>query len=436
MANKNITDLPGGTFAAGHKFEMFNTAANQNQSVTIPAQTVQTQMTGLTAGISTQGNTLGTTGLVSNQLLLVGGTNITLSQSVNGNSATLTFIGAGQSLQTQMTGLTAGISTFGNTAGTTGLVSNQLILVGGTNITLSQSINGNSATLSIIAATQSVQTQMTGLTAGMSTQGNTAGTTGLVSNQLVIVGGTNISLSQSVNGNSATLTINGATAAGAAPTISFWENMDLDGTAGAVLGSQVITYDTVAFFPLRREGVFPGNMTPATVAMLFTLSGSTATMSQAFSSSLFIGIYTFNASTLSLLNSVVTTWGSGADNANLSTIRAGGRWLTIHSSLWSAAPAFSQGNYWIGTLIRSSSRSDQTAGFYGQGPWQFNSPLSGTIGISQVNATTVGYLPFFGRMSVSSASLPASIGSADLNKQVVLGSNIPLLRFNNLIASY
>jgi len=48
----------------------------------------------------------------------------------------------------------------------------------------------------------------------------------------------------------------------------------------------------------------------------------------------------------------------------------------------------------------------------------------------------VGYLPFFGRHSVSSVSLPAVFSSNDLNKQVILGSNIPLLRLNNLIASY
>lgn len=49
---------------------------------------------GMLIGISTDGNTSGTTGLVSNQMVLVGGNNITLSQSVNGQSATLTISGA------------------------------------------------------------------------------------------------------------------------------------------------------------------------------------------------------------------------------------------------------------------------------------------------------------------------------------------------------
>jgi hypothetical protein len=48
-------------------------------------------------------------------------------------------------------GMNLGISTLGNTSGTSGLVSNQMVFVGGNNITLSQSINGQSATLTISA---------------------------------------------------------------------------------------------------------------------------------------------------------------------------------------------------------------------------------------------------------------------------------------------
>lgn len=47
----------------------------------------------LSAGMSTQGNTAGTTGLAHDQLLIVGGANITLSQSFNANSGTMTIIG-------------------------------------------------------------------------------------------------------------------------------------------------------------------------------------------------------------------------------------------------------------------------------------------------------------------------------------------------------
>lgn len=50
---------------------------------------------GMNLGISTLGNTSGTSGLVSNQMVFVGGNNITLSQSIDGQSATLTISGGG-----------------------------------------------------------------------------------------------------------------------------------------------------------------------------------------------------------------------------------------------------------------------------------------------------------------------------------------------------
>lgn len=98
---------------------------------------------GLTAGISTQGNTAGTTGFVSGSYQLVGSNNITLSQSVNAQSATVTIVGP--------TLLSAGMSTGGNTSGDTGFVSNRLILAGGNNITLSGSTNAGSMTITVSA---------------------------------------------------------------------------------------------------------------------------------------------------------------------------------------------------------------------------------------------------------------------------------------------
>lgn len=68
---------------------------------------------GMSLGISTQGNTAGTTGLISNQMLLVGSGPMTLSQSVNGQSATLSVIGPAIS-SLSATGLVS-ISTNGST---------------------------------------------------------------------------------------------------------------------------------------------------------------------------------------------------------------------------------------------------------------------------------------------------------------------------------
>src|SRR3989304_8517031 len=204
------------------------------------------------AGLSTLGNTLGTTGTVSRQLIFAGGNNVTLSESINGQSATITIaaaaVGAGS--------FSAGISTGGNTSGTSGTVENQLVFAGGNNITLSQSINGQSATITVSAFNQSEQTQkisrdvniigntsgttaditsgtlylaggdninllqdgnsitismaentFTNFSAGVSNLGNTSGTTGTVNCRLVLVGTGEISLRQSVDGCSATVSI-------------------------------------------------------------------------------------------------------------------------------------------------------------------------------------------------------------------------------------
>lgn len=97
-----------------------------------------------TVGISNVGNTAGTTSVQgANQIVFAGGNNITLSQSVDSSnkSATITISANNES--------PIGISNLGNTAGTSGAVSGQLVFVGTNNINLSQSVNGVSGTLSI-----------------------------------------------------------------------------------------------------------------------------------------------------------------------------------------------------------------------------------------------------------------------------------------------
>jgi hypothetical protein len=105
--------------------------------------------TGPNIGVSTGGNTLGSTGTVSTgNVVFVGGNNITLSQSTGGagSNATITIIGNGG-------GIGAGVSTGGNTAGSTGTVTTgNVVFVGSSGITLSQSTGaaGSNATITII----------------------------------------------------------------------------------------------------------------------------------------------------------------------------------------------------------------------------------------------------------------------------------------------
>jgi hypothetical protein len=85
----------------------------------------------------------------------------------------------------------AGMSTGGNTTGNTGLVSQQLVLVGGNNITLSGSVAGGSGTISINAVNQTL-----GLYAESQTYGQSSSST-YDARSLSIVGAGNVSVGMS-----------------------------------------------------------------------------------------------------------------------------------------------------------------------------------------------------------------------------------------------
>ena len=96
---------------------------------------------GAAVGVGTVGNTAGTSGTFSSgTVFFAGGNNITASQSTGPSGATLSIVGASHMVN--------GISTGGNTAGTTGFVSvGSYLFVGGNNVTLSQSTGANGATV-------------------------------------------------------------------------------------------------------------------------------------------------------------------------------------------------------------------------------------------------------------------------------------------------
>jgi hypothetical protein len=126
-----------------------NSNTGQRVDISVAAPVAQTG-TQFSAGLSNIGNTAGDTGTVAGRVVLAGGNNITLSGSTNGVSETITISGAAGG----GAGFTAGMSNLGNTAGTSGVVTGQVVLVGTHDVTLSQSVNGGSATISIIPGPQ------------------------------------------------------------------------------------------------------------------------------------------------------------------------------------------------------------------------------------------------------------------------------------------
>lgn len=84
-AGTTSSNVSAVTFSNAHGISFGYDGTNVSASYTVPAQ--------FTGGFSTQGNTLGNTGLVTGQMLLVGTNNITLSGSTNGGSITISISG-------------------------------------------------------------------------------------------------------------------------------------------------------------------------------------------------------------------------------------------------------------------------------------------------------------------------------------------------------
>jgi hypothetical protein len=179
------------------------TVGTNAQTITIAAaaQSVQTQSL-FSGGVSNLGNTAGSTGVSGTRMVLVGSQNVTLSQSTDANGNTVSFSAAGGGAGA----FSAGVSTAGNTAGSTGVTGTRLVLVGSNMVSLSQSTDANGGTVSL-NATQTVQTQDV-LSAGVSTGGNTAGNTTVnTGSRLVLVGSGMVSLSQATAAGASTISI-------------------------------------------------------------------------------------------------------------------------------------------------------------------------------------------------------------------------------------
>jgi hypothetical protein len=131
-----------------------------NSSYIISGSGGETRLTAYATGNTTQSST-GTQALSS---ILFRGEGVASVGVTNGSVVISVPAGGGG-------GFTGGMSTQGNTAGTTGLVSNRLVFVGTGPVSLSQSVNGASATLSIDGPAVSSLSATGGLS--ISTNGST-----------------------------------------------------------------------------------------------------------------------------------------------------------------------------------------------------------------------------------------------------------------------
>ena len=252
----------------------------------------------------------------------------------------------------------AGISG-GNTAGETGSRYGSVLFAGGNNITISGATAAGGQTITISAGAGGAGSN----TLGMSNVGNTSGTSGVISGsalQMLVVGGSNVTVNQSINGSSATLSINAAAPGGGA-TATMWfpynEAINVVGAQGQATLHIMPTPNAA-----RRE--FDRIVFPVTFTNASNTTGS-------LTLSIWFGLFTKNASTLSMLHSTSGTYGLSYAGNNSSADQRGIRLLTLG---WTTT--ITEGIYYAGIVSRST-----TAGA--------NASLSQVL-ISQINSNFSG----------------------------------------------
>ena len=187
--------------------------------------------------------------------------------------------------------------------------------------------------------------------------------------------------------------------------------------------------------------LFPMNITVTRADLNFSGSATTSStnLSQAFTSSFMLGFYTRSNSTrIDLLNSVLLSTAAGASTANYSRA-LGARYLSMHSSLFSSLPVFTEGGrYWFAQLIRTAGAIYTSNSYLMQfGMYQgATSQRSGQLGAAASSGTSYNaWYPFMGVHSLTThTALPASLAHSDLNKASSLANWIPHLMLNGGLA--
>jgi len=264
---------------------------------------------GTIVGLGISGNTTGTPATItSGTITLAGGANVTLSQA--GNAITISAGTAG-----------GGGSIGAISAGTTQATSGTVVFSDSNNVSFG--MDGQTITASAAGGggvglnTAGTNVTWTVNSSGISLNAGAYLTTAMASNastQFVQANanfyGTNASGTIASNNISVSVDEPG----GAEKTISYWDNIGLN-SATAAIGGKAHQNSTLMIFPLdAADRYFPGRITANTLYFDLSQSGSTATLSAAHTTHVSFGIYTRNASTLSLLDSVYTSYGAAVTN--------------------------------------------------------------------------------------------------------------------------
>jgi hypothetical protein len=398
-----------------------DTAANA-VSITISgpntvAQTNQSAIKGF--GASNTGNTAGNTGISTGiDWVVAGSNNVTISEStVGGGPNTIWVSGANAGAAAY----SIGVSTGGNTAGSTGVTGTRIVFVGTDNISLSQSTDATGATISIrnmfsTATTVSSVSSANAVGANNSrfaleahihegvrrlgiSDGNTAGTTGLFPGSNIKLAGTRgIVLSQSTDAQSN----NSITFDGQMGTLSHtlvWPFQVNTSTATQGNGTVWVNpWHMPAFFSASRFWQ----------AYSLTLSTS-SNSSHGGTVSVHLGVYTLNGSTLSLATSGRGTHVfTNTSNNSTSVLQGPFKFSGTFANL-----SMTPGDYWLAWMSQTSTVNANW--FSGSAiMWSGAAAVSGDFGVA-TNVSNVQLLVGSGRFTASSTAMPVSMALTDIS---------------------
>ena len=375
----------------------------------------------------------------SNQALSGSNASFTFQTATFGNLNGMSFYTSNGSMVgsytvPSQTNQTLSLAMIGNTAGNVSSMT-----VDARSLTV-QGLGVASVGLSTSAGGSSILVSVAGAGADGYNSAQFAGTTANTTMPILWAGNSNGSGNITLGLTGSTVT-GSAAAGGGGATISYWDNVyHGNSTIGGYIAGLAFTgsHRSLFVFPLQGYRPFPADITANTWNWNVYLSGSTATMSQVFTSALNIGIYTVNGSSLSLLNSCTGSFTKGPAATNNSTAFAGTRWFTIHSSQWSSQPVFKGGSqYYMAWFWSSAGVLNQSGSIYGFHKYS-TLQRGGTVGVNPTGGTgtSQGWGPWYGIYTATTGAFPASIGSNQLNKiQANAGFN-PQVIMNNMIATF
>jgi hypothetical protein len=252
----------------------------------------------------------------------------------------------------------------------------------------------------------------------VSNLGNTAGATGITGTQLVLAGTGPISLSQTTGANGGTVSIN-------APATS-----SLVGVSGVTVSTDGSTISVMGAFP-NRTAFYPFNDIPIVtgqqgqstlhiaplffpnvqhdrIALGFQVSNA-SNSSGSFTLSAWAGLYSRNASSISLISSTSgSTNLSGSGTVGSYCLYGGPRLFTIP---WTNT--ITEGQYWMGILSRTTSGGANATVSQLCVSKFTNSAWSGLLG--DASTATAQYQLGLGVYTAGTSGIPASIAFSQIN---------------------